>query len=159
MGQSFYYGNTQYTKAGATPEMFEILGFTLVPISKRPDDRFYIVSGPNDNGEYVSSPRDLEDLKLKFIMEQKRTARRLLADSDWYVLRKAETDEPIPVTVGTYRAEVRAASDVRCSEIDEVTSVEELEDLIKANEFLYDADTDEVDPNPEALTAFPENLE
>ena len=49
-------------------------------------------------------------LKSIWIAQTKTTANSLLASSDWYVTRKAETDEAIPSTITTYRTAVRTAS-------------------------------------------------
>jgi len=157
IGSQFTYLGTSYGASAATHSKFMELGFTQVIPQQRPDDRFYIVSGPDNTGAYSSTPRDLNQLKLGFIMQQKRVARQLLQASDWYVIRKAETDEALPVMWATYRAEVRAASDVRCEEIAAVTSIEDLAALIKAPEYLYNEETEEQEPNPAALTSFPES--
>lgn len=49
-------------------------------------------------------------LKSNAIAQVKTTAGSLLAGTDWYVTRKAETDDEIPADVLAYRAAVRAAS-------------------------------------------------
>jgi len=49
-------------------------------------------------------------LKSIWVAKTKTTANSLLASSDWYVTRKAETDEAIPSTITTYRSAVRTAS-------------------------------------------------
>ena len=49
-------------------------------------------------------------LKSIWIAQTKTTANSLLASSDWYVTRKAETDEAIPSTITTYRTAVRTAT-------------------------------------------------
>ena len=78
------------TKAGATHDKFIELGFTQVIIQQRPDDRFYIVSGPNAAGEYDSTPRDLKQLKANFSAEQLVTANGILQQSDFVFIRLAE---------------------------------------------------------------------
>ena len=65
IGTPFDYNERQYTKAGATHDKFIELGFTQVIIQQRPDDRFYIVSGPNAAGEYDSTPRDLKQTQQR----------------------------------------------------------------------------------------------
>jgi hypothetical protein len=50
-------------------------------------------------------------LKTVWKNNTKRTAGSLLQDTDWYVVRKSETDAAIPSSVTTYRAAVRTASD------------------------------------------------
>jgi hypothetical protein len=131
LGRAFTYGGFQYSRGGATHDKFVELGFTPVTIEQRPDDRYYIVSGPDNTGAYSSTPRDLDRLKLNFIMEQKRTARQLLSGSDWYVIRFAELEIETPAEWTAYRANVRAMADIHCDQIGAVTTVEELEALMK----------------------------
>ena len=49
-------------------------------------------------------------LKSQAIATVKAQAAGLLAPTDWYVVRKSETDDAIPATISTYRAAVRTAS-------------------------------------------------
>ena len=49
-------------------------------------------------------------LKTTYINKTKSTANSKLAETDWYVVRKAETDEAVPSKVATYRTAVRTAS-------------------------------------------------
>jgi hypothetical protein len=158
IGTPFDYNERQYTKAGATHDKFIELGFTQVIIQQRPDDRFYIVSGPNAAGEYDSTPRDLDQLKLQFILQQKTTARQLLSESDWYVLREAEGGAGVPADFRDYRVSVRATADARCAEIFAAATVDALEALIKAPAELYDSITDQMNPNGNAMTQWPTPL-
>jgi hypothetical protein len=74
---------------------------------------------PYDNRYYVSAgnPRDVAELKTFFTKEQKYAASTKLAQTDWYVTRKSETDTAIPSNVTTYRAAVRTACAAREAEI------------------------------------------
>ena len=171
-GRAFSYGDINYTKAGATPETFAGLGFVQVQIEARPDDRFYIVSGPDDTGAYNSTPRELNDttdaegdtvygLKHSYKTQQLQTARQLLTGSDWYAIREFENATPVPTEWANYRASVRTTASTRWNEVDAVTTVEELEDLVKAPEEVQDPAYPD-DPtaritNPDAhLTPWPE---
>ena len=75
------------------------------------DRRFY---------KSINSPRALDDvtdedgnvnigLKTKWKNQTKVVAKSLLEPTDWYVIRKAETDVAIPSNVTTYRTAVRTA--------------------------------------------------
>ena len=132
LGRAFNYGEYQYSSAGATHDKFVELGFTPITIEPRPDDRYYIVSGPDSTGAYSSTPRDLDQLKLSKILEQKQTARQLLQPSDWYVIRYAELEIETPAEWTAYRANVRATADLHCDQIAAVTTVEELKALMAA---------------------------
>jgi hypothetical protein len=158
LGRAFTYGDLQYTTAGATHETFTSLGFTQVILQQRPDDRFYIVSQVNADGSYDSTPRDLNQLKLNFIMQQKNTAKQLLSESDWYVIRAMESDAGVPDDFRDYRISVRAASDSRCAEIFAAETVEALETLIKAPSLLYSTPEAEPTENPAAMTQWPTPL-
>lgn len=60
----------------------------------------------NEKGEQVIT----KGLKSVWISTIKQQAGGLLAPSDWYVTRQAETGEAVPQAVLDYRAAVRAAS-------------------------------------------------
>jgi len=49
-----------------------------------------------------------EGLKTKLIRQVKNQAQSELNKTDWYVVRKADTDEAIPSAVATHRAAVRS---------------------------------------------------
>ena len=142
LGRAFSYGNKNYLPSGATAEVFESLGFTKVVIQQRPDDRFYIVSGPDSTGAYSSTPRDLVELKTEYIRQAKTTAFQLLEGTDWYIVRQMElgySEAPVPVDVTTFRAAVRAAATSRCNAIYATTTVEELETVLNASNIFPEA--------------------
>ena len=159
IGTPFTYGNIQYTKQGASHATFMSLGFTQVIIQQRPDDRFYVVSGPAADGSYSSTPRDLAQLKTQYKQEAKQQAFQLIQGTDWYIVRQTElgySEAPVPAAVTTFRADVRAAAVSRCDQIDACASVADLEALIKAPSDLYDVETETYSVNPAALTQYPE---
>jgi hypothetical protein len=63
------------------------------------DDRFYWGA---DN------PKDLDGLKTLWSAQVKDTANKLLAQTDWMVIRKVERSVDIPADTVTYRAAVLA---------------------------------------------------
>lgn len=156
IGTPFVYGGDQYTKAGATHATFMKLGFSQVIIEQRPDDRFYIVSGPNNTGAYSSTPRDLDQLKLSFIGQELQTTQQLLTATDWLFIRANEmsrgVDVAIPSAVITNRDEIRNVCGANCDLISATESVEQLEALIKAPaevpEYTGDIDAGFM-PNPD----------
>ncbi len=94
-------------------------------------------------------------LKTNFEKEQKTAAGQMLRNTDWYVVRKSETDVAIPSDVATYRAAVRTVCNTRETEIAAVTTTEELEALMKAPDKIIN-DAGEVVDNPAAhLTPWP----
>ena len=72
------------------------------------------VNAVDENGDPVLDEKGervvTKGLKSVWIAQTKTTAGGLLAPSDWYVTRQAETGEAIPQAVLDYRAAVRAAS-------------------------------------------------
>lgn len=79
------------------------------------DSRFYTGDGTPKALEDASEEVDGETvvtkgLKSNAIAQTKTTAGSLLASTDWYVTRKAETGTEIPADVLTYREAVRTAS-------------------------------------------------
>jgi hypothetical protein len=65
-------------------------------------------------------------LKSQWIAQVKDTAGKLLAQTDWMVIRKAERDVAIPESTQAYRAAVIAEADRIEEAIKACTSVEEL---------------------------------
>ena len=65
-------------------------------------------------------------LKSGHIAQVKHNANMTLAQTDWYVIRKAERNVDIPADVATYRAAVVAWANTTEAAITAVTTVEEL---------------------------------
>ena len=78
------------------------------------DDRFYWgVDNPKQLEDITVTPENGEPyiqrgLKHNWIAQIKDTAGKLLAQTDWMVIRKAERDVAIPAATVTYRAAVVA---------------------------------------------------
>lgn len=102
-----------------TLEEKQAIGISEVPDPVLADDRFYW------NGSF-NSPKALEDkeetdsegnksttkgLKSNFIAQIKDTAGKLLAQTDWYVIRKAERGIDIPSKIVTERAKIVAEAE------------------------------------------------
>ena len=152
LGRPFSYGDINYTKQGATAETFKSLGFKEVQIQPRPDDAFYVISGPDDSGAYNATPRDHGELVEGYVRQQADTCHSLLSGSDWMVVRKDEVGKSIPADWETYRKEVRATCDQRQLLITGTKDTPALEKLVKAPaEVPVDpADPDAgMKPNPE----------
>jgi hypothetical protein len=96
-------------------------------------------------------------LKTVWVAQQKQIAGSLLAASDWYVTRKAETGTAIPADVLAYREAVRTTSGTREAEINACTTTEELAVLVTAQPVVYVEATGQEEPNPEPfITPWPE---
>ena len=133
-GVSFYDANgTQYPSGWlnqSTEEQKAAIGITWVADPIRADDRFYW------DGD-INNPKALEDkleedgsttkgLKSNFKAQVKDTANKLLANTDWYVIRKAERSVDIPTDIADQRSAIVTEANRLDSEIDLVDSVEGL---------------------------------
>ena len=153
LGTPFTYNGIQYTAAGATHETFLSLGFTQVVVEKRPDSRYYIITGPDKDGKYNSTPRDLAELKEGFVNEQNSIAWSALTPYDWYIARKSEIGADVPPIILEYRAAVRTACGLRNAEINACATLEQLEALMKAPAQIKEDEKYVV--NPAALAPWP----
>ena len=136
LNTGFTYNGISYADAVVTEELLTTtLGFTKVsPTAKpKPDNRFYTVTGPNNDGSWNIVERDVDVVKAKLIKEQKQYAHGILRQTDWYVVRLAElgvSTGAIPPVVTTYRAAIRADSNTRCAEISAATDIPALIDIM-----------------------------
>jgi hypothetical protein len=73
------------------------VGITEVADPEPYDDRFY---WGHDN------PKDLDVLKKQWTAQIKDTAGKLLAQTDWMVIRKIERSVDVPTDIATYRSAV-----------------------------------------------------
>jgi len=127
------------------------LGITEVADDPVFDSRFYWGDGTaktltdtnevDENGDPVldADGNQVVTLGVKSILKarEKATAGSLLANYDWYVVRKAEKSTAIPSVISTYRDAVRTACDTREKEIDACSDTAALVTLYGAT---YDKD-------------------
>ena len=135
------------------------IGLVEVAVQPKPDERFYWVTGPDITGAYTSVERALEDvptvddhgvpvidpdtlvqlstpgLKSQWIAQTKATQGSLLAQSDWAIVRRADTGIEVPAAIQQYRNEVRLAAAMI---EDRITQAADL----AAFRALFDAPTD-----------------
>ena len=142
-GTSFYDANGVQYGSGwlnqATEEQKAAIGITWVADAVRADDRFYWdgnINNPKaladvtetvDGKEYVT-----KGLKSNFIAQVKQTAGSLLAQTDWYVVRKAERNVDIPADVVTKRAAIVTEADRLETAITNAANVEALIEVLNA---------------------------
>ena len=81
----------------------------------------------------VGNPKDLEGLKTTWKEKTSASASSLLAPSDWYAIRKADTGAAIPAEWSTWRQSIRDAASAKQLTIDLQTDVSELELYIKTS--------------------------
>ena len=71
----------------------------------------------------ADNPRDVVDVKPSMLTEQDTTAHSLLNSTDWYVVRKYETDTAIPVGITSFRTAVRDTCESRKVSINGATDI------------------------------------
>ena len=57
---------------------------------------------------YIKDPKDVVDKELTTQMAQNHQARKILAQTDWYVIRKMETGKEIPDNIISLRMQARS---------------------------------------------------
>jgi hypothetical protein len=146
------------------------LGITEVADPERYDQRFYWgvgnpkaledVNEVDENGDAVldadGNQLVTKGLKSLWKAKQKEIAASMLAPTDWYVTRKAETDVAIPSEVSTYRAAVRTVCGTRESEISACTTTAELEALLTNSATVPNAEGVFVANTDPFITPWPE---
>lgn len=101
----------------SSPEERAALGITETEDEPWYDQRFYW--GPD-------LPKDHAQLVEQWVGQTKTTAGTLLAGSDWYITRQAETGTPTPADVLFYRLAVRDISGTKEGKIRATTTTDEL---------------------------------
>ena len=144
-----------------TAATYHELGLSEVTIQPRPDERFYIFTGPDNTGAYTSTPRDLTELKGKFVAQQKDTALKILSGTDWYVIRNIEDSTEIPSAVSTFRSAVRTICSANEGLINGVADVTALSSLLENPSQVQETPGDEnstfIDNTEPHLDPYPES--
>lgn len=92
-----------------TLEEKQAIGITEVPDPEGYDSRFYWgVGNPKQLEDVTVDEVTSKGLKSQWIAQVKDTAGKLLAQTDWMVIRKAERDVAIPADVVAKRAAIVA---------------------------------------------------
>ncbi|NDG19743.1 MAG: hypothetical protein EB117_15970 [Betaproteobacteria bacterium] len=128
----------------STLEEKAAIGITEAPEPERYDDRFYWgVGNPKQLDDLEVTPEEGEaytqkGLKSNWVAQIKDTAGKLLAQTDWMIIRKVERAVEIPAKVETYRAAVIAEANRLESDILACKDVEELITVIGQQEWPRD---------------------
>jgi len=89
-----------------------------------PFDNFYYYGWNSDNDALL--PKPLADLQAIKVIQAKSTSASLLNNTDWYVVRKTETDVAIPSEVTAYRTAVRTNYSVLKTAINNASDIDGL---------------------------------
>ena len=129
-----WYNNTNITYAFSGGK---VTGSYGTATAKPHADILYTEQNKTDNeiptGKDVGDVKQ-EGLKTILIREVKAQAQGILNQTDWYVVRKADTDEAIPSSVATHRAAVRTKQASMETAITNAADTPALETLYKRNE-------------------------
>jgi hypothetical protein len=121
---SFIHNNIQYPANWlrlATLEEKNAVGITEVADPESYDDRFYWG---------VNNPKDLEQLKTNWSAQVRDVTNKLLAQTDWMVIRKLERNINIPDDTVTYRAAVLTECDRLLTAIEASSNVPDLVEIV-----------------------------
>ena len=129
-----WYNNTNITYAFSGGK---VTGSYGTATAKPHADILYTEQNKTDNeiptGKDVGDVKQ-EGLKTILIRQVKEQAQGILNQTDWYVVRKADTDEAIPSNVATHRAAVRTKQASMETAITNAADTPALETLYKRNE-------------------------
>ena len=146
------------------------IGITEVADPERYDQRFYWgvgnpkaledVNAVDENGDAVldgdGNQVVTKGLKSLWVAKQKEIAATLLAPTDWYVTRKAETDVAIPSAVSTLRAAIRTTCGTREAEINACDTTDALAALLTNPAKVMDSEGNMVANTDPFITQWPE---
>ena len=118
----------------------EAIGITEVPDPPYYDQRFYW--GPD-------LPKDHTTLVEQWIATTNQTAYTLLLPTDWYIVRKTETDVAVPQEVLDRRTEIRSYCDEKRDAINATTTTDELAAYITSAAYSQWEDVPEPEPEPD----------
>lgn len=106
-----------------TEEEKNAVGITWVADQVRADDRFYW------DGD-VNNPKDLVELKSNHVAQIKDTAGKLLSQTDWVIIRKAERAVEVPAEVALKRTQIVTEANRLEVDINASTTVEALIEVL-----------------------------
>ena len=135
-----------------TREEKEAKGLVEIIEQTPPDSRFYNWS-QNPDGTITSTPKEMEDrnevdesgqpildekgkqlvtkgLKSQFIEQVKQQQGSLLSQTDWAIVRKADTNIDVPANIQQWRNEIRLTASIMEDAISQATTVQDLENLM-----------------------------
>jgi len=127
---SFTIGDERFGSnwlSNATPEMLTERGITIAPsVPPRPSEseKFYYIT--LDGNSWTVTPKNLDMLKRGMASDANRAAHSMLAQSDYMVVKQAETGVGLLPQWTDYRTAVREESNRQCGQIEESTSVDSL---------------------------------
>ncbi|MGE4555238.1 MAG: hypothetical protein AB7D07_00300 [Desulfovibrionaceae bacterium] len=84
------------------------------------------IDGTAEDGWRYEATQTVDDLRETLVAQVKSRAHALLAATDWYVTRQAETAEAVPGEVTAARAAIRATADTNEAALAAIADYDEL---------------------------------
>jgi hypothetical protein len=125
----------------SSAEEKEAIGLTEVADPEIFDNRFYWDAGlpkaldDKEEEDKEGNKSVTKGLKSNFVAQIKDTTNKLLASTDWYVIRKIERNIDIPTDIETKRSDIIAESNRLETAINAVKDVEELIAVLNTQNF------------------------
>ena len=116
--------------AGAEDKAAQGIEWRDDPALKFKNEKFYY--NTVQDGEVVSTPKDLDMLKRGMIGDANRAAHSMLAQSDWIIVRWKEGGNAPDASWLEYRTAVRAEANRQCDHINASPNIDSLE-TVKPN--------------------------
>jgi len=117
----------------STPEEKLAIGLEEVVATNSPaNDTYYWVSSTLDKASltYTNTPKDLVGLKTQYVTQTKDTAGKLLSQTDWVIIRKAERGVEVPSEVALKRTQIVAEANRLEVDINGAINVEALIEVL-----------------------------
>jgi hypothetical protein len=140
-----FFPNTSFPSTGISIDFLQSNSVYEVVDGPREDERFYWVTPAQPlvqmiNGiptrVYISTPKDLDQLKEQHIAQAKENANKTLASTDWVVTRKAERGIEIPQDIAEERLKIIFDCESKEEAILKATTVEELKNVLVTPEII-----------------------
>jgi hypothetical protein len=135
-------------------EVRQQLGVEEVPDAERKDERFYMHT-ENADGSFTITPKDLEDgetytdlrgverrvlgLKSQWIAQVKDTAGKMLAQTDWMIIRRDDRGVEVPQDIANKRTAILEETDRLEAAIASADSVEGLIAVVSSQQWPTDS--------------------
>ena len=100
-------------------------GITEITEDTPPDSKLYDWTMDN-NGKITSTPKDLDDLKIKMKKQVKTEQGYLLSQTDWVYIRHYDTGIDVPDNIETWRNAIRAKVIEMEKAIDDCSNIEDV---------------------------------
>jgi len=125
IGRQNFTLNGKFHRANALDKQSTREALGIVTVESRAGYNI-VIDGTAEDGWTYEATQTVDDLRETLVAQVKSRAHALLAATDWYVTRQAETAEAVPAEVTAARAAIRAASNTNETELSAIADYDEL---------------------------------